>query len=350
MAIIVCPSCGARNRVTPVASGFPRCPKCKSELPWLVDADAETFDAETRASVPVIVDFWAAWCGPCRMLGPVLERLAAEAEGRWELAKVDTEAHPELAQRYGIMSIPCCKLFVDGEVFDEFTGALPEGELRRWLDEAIPSPGAAALAEARALLDEGRFLEAAARLRAVLDAEPRNEGAQVALGQALLRLDPAQVAETLRTVDEVSEHHEEAVALRTLAALALLADAPDRLPEGAARLFVLDAARSLRAGHIVVNETEPQTIADGARTVSLGRNNWNVLRDGLAGMVEISEEQIKEAVRCLFRLANLKAEPTGALGIAALLARSEAFRDRTVCCVVSGGNVDPSLFCEILAR
>ncbi|HKS36273.1 MAG TPA: threonine/serine dehydratase [Verrucomicrobiae bacterium] len=109
-----------------------------------------------------------------------------------------------------------------------------------------------------------------------------------------------------------------------------------------------DAARSLRAGHIVANETEPQTIADGVRTLSLGKHNWTVLRDGLAGIVEVSEESIKEAVRLLFSLANLKAEPTGALGIAALLTRPEMFHDRSVCCVVSGGNVDPKVFREIL--
>jgi len=109
-----------------------------------------------------------------------------------------------------------------------------------------------------------------------------------------------------------------------------------------------DAARSLRAGHIVANETEPQTIADGVRTLSLGKHNWNVLRDGLAGIVEVSEESIKEAVRLLFSLANLKTEPTGALGVAALLTRPEMFHDRSVCCVVSGGNVDPKVFREIL--
>jgi len=110
-----------------------------------------------------------------------------------------------------------------------------------------------------------------------------------------------------------------------------------------------DAARSLKAGHIIANESEPQTIADGVRTLSLGKHNWAVLREGLSGIVEVSEEQIKEGVRLLFSLANLKAEPTGALGIAALLAQPEMFRNRSVCCVVSGGNVDADLFQSILA-
>ena len=117
---------------------------------------------------------------------------------------------------------------------------------------------------------------------------------------------------------------------------------------GVEPLLANDAARSLAAGRIIVNDTEPQTIADGVRTVSLGEHNWHVLREGLKGIVEVTEEQIKAAVRLLFSLANLKAEPTGALSVAALLARPDLFRDRSVCCVVSGGNVDPAVFRSLL--
>ena len=110
-----------------------------------------------------------------------------------------------------------------------------------------------------------------------------------------------------------------------------------------------DAARSLRAGHILKNETEPQTIADGARTVSVGQHNWRVLKDGIADIVEVSEDNIREGVRLLFSLANLKSEPTGALGIGALLSHPEFFRDKSVCCVISGGNVDPDVYRSVLA-
>ncbi len=110
-----------------------------------------------------------------------------------------------------------------------------------------------------------------------------------------------------------------------------------------------DAARSLRAGRLLANETEPQTIADGVRTLSLGQHNWAILREGLEGIVEVSEEQIEESVRLLFTLANLKVEPTGALGVAALLAAPKLFYGHAVCCVASGGNVDPELFRNILA-
>ena len=117
---------------------------------------------------------------------------------------------------------------------------------------------------------------------------------------------------------------------------------------GAEPLLGNDAARSLRAGRIIANESEPQTIADGARTISLGQHNWAILRQGPFRIIEVPEERIKEGVSLLFSLANLKAEPTGALGIGALLTEPGLFRDRSVCCVVSGGNVDPNVFRKIL--
>lgn len=118
---------------------------------------------------------------------------------------------------------------------------------------------------------------------------------------------------------------------------------------GAEPSMANDAARSLRAGHIVRNDSEPQTIADGVRTLSLGENNWPILRDALSGIIEVPEENIREAVRLLFHLANLKTEPTGALSIAALLTQPALFRDRAICCVVSGGNVDPVVYQDLLS-
>ena len=118
---------------------------------------------------------------------------------------------------------------------------------------------------------------------------------------------------------------------------------------GAEPLLGNDAARSLRAGRIVENEAEPQTIADGARTVSLGKRNWEIIRSSVSTIVEVPEERIVEAVRLLFEFANLKVEPTGALSIAAVMTLPALFRDRSVCCVVSGGNVDPAGYTRILA-
>lgn len=117
---------------------------------------------------------------------------------------------------------------------------------------------------------------------------------------------------------------------------------------GAEPALANDAARSLAAGELLANPTEPQTLADGARTPSLGRRNWEILRDGLAGIVEVPEAAIAEGVRLLFAEANLKAEPTGALGIGALLSQPETFQGSRVLCVISGGNVDADLYCRLL--
>jgi threonine dehydratase len=109
-----------------------------------------------------------------------------------------------------------------------------------------------------------------------------------------------------------------------------------------------DAAKSLRTGSIVANDTEPQTIADGARTLSVGQHNWPILQTGLRDIIEVPEPDIAEAVRLLFSTAHLKAEPTGALAVAALITAPDKFRDRTVCCVISGGNVDTGLYLRLL--
>jgi len=117
---------------------------------------------------------------------------------------------------------------------------------------------------------------------------------------------------------------------------------------GAEPLLANDASLSFQRGEIVVNEIEPQTIADGARTISLGIKNWAILQNGLAGIVEVSEEKIREAVRLLFLNANLKVEPTGALSLGAVLEKPETFRERKVCLIISGGNVDAEIYRQIL--
>jgi threo-3-hydroxy-L-aspartate ammonia-lyase len=117
---------------------------------------------------------------------------------------------------------------------------------------------------------------------------------------------------------------------------------------GAEPLLGNDAARSLRAGRIIANKEEPRTIADGARTISLGKLNWKILRHAMRDIVEVPEEKISEATRLLFELANLKAEPTGALSIAALMTHPKLFYNRSVCCVISGANVDSALYKKIL--
>lgn len=118
---------------------------------------------------------------------------------------------------------------------------------------------------------------------------------------------------------------------------------------GAEPLMANDAARSLLAGHLIANESEPQTIADGTRTLSLGDLNWAVIKDGLKEIIEVPEENIIEALRLYFGLANLKCEPTGALSLGAILVDKERFCDKKVCLVVSGGNIDPAVYAKLIS-
>jgi thioredoxin 2 len=133
-AIITCPECGKRNRVRPQPTGVPRCAACGTLLPWIVQADAESFDSETTASVPVLVDFWAPWCAPCRMVTPLVERLARDHAGRLKVVELDVDGAPEIAARFAVQGIPLLVLLHDGEEADRLVGAAPEAQLRRWLE------------------------------------------------------------------------------------------------------------------------------------------------------------------------------------------------------------------------
>jgi thioredoxin 2 len=138
--ILSCPACGARNRVNPIARGAPRCAKCKAMLPWLVDADTASLDLEATASVPVVVDLWAPWCGPCRAIAPVLEDLVKRHAGRLKVVKVNVDEEPALAARFGARSIPLLVVLRDGREVDRVVGALPRPALEaRLLAHMRPS-------------------------------------------------------------------------------------------------------------------------------------------------------------------------------------------------------------------
>jgi putative thioredoxin len=192
-----------------------------AQSPHVIDVNERTFEAEVIArsrQTPVVVDFWAPWCGPCRMLGPTLEKLAKEANGSWVLAKVNTDENQGLAMRFGIQGIPAVKAFRDGKVAAEFVGAQPEPQVRQFIAKLGASPAAAKAEadEAGQFLRERRWAEAEAALR-----RPRVGGspAAVALGLAKALLAQGKAREAEPVLDGIKEGPEFAAAekLRPLA-------------------------------------------------------------------------------------------------------------------------------------
>lgn len=136
--IIGCPSCGHRNRVPDAAAGTPRCGNCHSALPWMVAAGDDDFaEIAERADPFVLVDMWATWCGPCRMVSPALEEVARDLAGDIKLVKVDVDRAPGLAARFEVQAVPTLLVLDGGEVIARQAGAAPAPALRSWVEQAI---------------------------------------------------------------------------------------------------------------------------------------------------------------------------------------------------------------------
>ena len=254
-----------------------------AQSPHIIDVNEATFEAEVigrSRQTPVVVDFWAPWCGPCRMLGPTLEKLAKEANGAWTLAKVNTDENQGLAMRFGIQGIPAVKAFRDGKVAAEFVGALPEPQVRQFIAKlgAAPAAGAGEADEAAQLLRERRWAEAEAALR-----RPRIGGnpAAVALGLAKALLAQGKAREAEPVLDGIKDGPEFVAAekLRPLARYLIASSSVEDVAGAdtpAAHFF--RAGRVLKEGSVIAALEEMLAVLrkdkryrDGeARLVSLG--------------------------------------------------------------------------------
>ncbi len=205
----------------------------------------ETEVLEKSKSIPVLVDFWAEWCGPCRMLGPVLERLADGAGDSWVLAKVNVDEMQDVAAKYGIRSIPAVKLFIDGKVKDEFVGALPEGQIKKFLAKNIPVKLPGELAEAEELLRAGRYETAAELYKKAFMADNKNEAAFFGYARIKVFEDPVFVAEGLEKVSVSDDNFEIAGALQTFTRLLKAYGDPASLPPDPVKDLYLSAIKNL---------------------------------------------------------------------------------------------------------
>jgi thioredoxin 2 len=138
--VVVCSNCQTKNRVPSVAMGIPRCGKCHESLRWIVNASDEDFASVAEAAtIPVLVDVWAPWCGPCRMVSPALEQLAGELAGRLKLVKVNADVSPAVSDRFEVQAIPTLVLLNHGKVVDKQVGAAPLNYLRTWVTSRLNS-------------------------------------------------------------------------------------------------------------------------------------------------------------------------------------------------------------------
>ncbi|NPA33572.1 MAG: thioredoxin [Chlorobi bacterium] len=183
---------------------------------------------------PVIVDFWAPWCGPCQYIGPVLERLHAQSGGKWKLVKVNVDEMPVLAQKFGIRSIPTIKAFYKGQEIDSIMGALPEPQLRQWIENLLPDSSAQQIKQILQDFEKGNITpEHISTLEGLYAKDPSNLDVKFLLARASV-LDNPQFAKTLLNgFDEAYEHYLKVKALQKLAEF--LSSDPEQLPEGSVK-------------------------------------------------------------------------------------------------------------------
>ena len=196
----------------------------------MIDFKKEVIDRSFQ--IPVVVDFWAPWCGPCRVLTPIIEKIAEEQQGRWELVKLNTEEQPEISDTFQIRSIPNVKLFYRGEIVHEFLGSLPRQTILEWLRKTLPGEGLIAL---------DHFLEENPNpnvedLETLLEKHPESEEIRYVIGQLLLWEKPERAKEVLSTIKMGSPFFQKASSLQDILAFLLLESEEEQIKEWQSQL------------------------------------------------------------------------------------------------------------------
>jgi putative thioredoxin len=231
----------------------------------VIDATLASFERdviEASREVPVLVDFWAPWCGPCRALGPVLEKLEREAAGRWTLVKVNSDENPELSRQFGVRSIPTVVAFAGGEPVSSFMGAQPEGAIRTFIARVVPDPSDLELRKARAAKAAGQDTLAETHLKNALAIDPSNDAARldfvtIHLERGELEAARAQWAMLSSRANEASAYASAAARLEAAERAASLPAATELAARVAANPADLAARLDLAEVHVAAREFAP---------------------------------------------------------------------------------------------